>query len=120
MLNTKYKYSPPGYPFDQDVSLDFWTRLCSDVFGSEFNNERLGRGIPLNVTNVFFVFGSSDPWHSLAITEDTAASSRGMLIDGADHWDFMFLGGVNETVNERVKSARDQVKMYLSKVLEIQ
>ena len=100
------------------------------MFGPEFNKEKLEKGIKqnlkqygglkINVTNVFFVSGSTDPWHSLAITEDTAASSRGMLIDGADHWDFMFLGGVNETVNERVKSARDQVKMYLSKVLEIQ
>ena len=67
---------------------------------------------------MFFVSGSTDPWHSLAITEDTAASSRGVLIDGADHWDFMFLAGVNETVNERVKSARELVKKYLSKVLD--
>ena len=100
------------------------------MFGPEFNKERLLRGIKqnlkqygglkINATNVFFVSGSTDPWHSLAITEDTAASSRGVLIDGADHWDFMFLGGVNETVNGRVESARDQVKKYLAKVLDTQ
>ena len=57
------------------------------MFGEEFNKGRLERGIKQTVksygglkikaTNVFFVSGSTDPWHSLAITGDTAASSKG-------------------------------------------
>ena len=90
------KYSPPGYPFGPDVSLNFWTRLCSDVFGPEFNKERLERGIKqtvksygglkINATNVFFVSGSTDPWHSLAITGDTAASSKGGWSTLISYW----------------------------------
>ena len=40
--------------------------------------------------------------------------------EGADHMDFMFLGGKNEAVNERVKSTRNEVKNYLSKALGIE
>ena len=31
--------------FGQDVNLKFWTDLCSEVFGEEFNEERLMKGI---------------------------------------------------------------------------
>ena len=98
------------------------------MFGREKNKKRLEEGIKKNLEmygglnikadNIFFVSGSADPWHNLAITKDTPAKSRGILIEGADHLDFLVLGK-NETVNERVRAVRESVKNDLSRIIKI-
>ena len=52
-------------------------------------------------------------------TRELASNYNRILIEGDDHLDFIFLGGENEAVNERVKSTREEVKNYLSKALGI-
>ena len=71
----------------------------------------------ISATNIFYVSGSTDPWHSLAVVKDPVAGSKGILIEGADHIDFMFLHGYNDEVNKRVNDTREQIKELLAKAL---
>lgn len=84
-----------GHPFGNTFPLDFFLKMCSDVFGPKFNKDLLQRGVDLtlteyggltpSVTNVVFVHGSLDPWHALGITEDLSPSSTAILIPGTAH-----------------------------------
>ena len=42
------------------------------------------------VTNVIFVNGNLDPWHSLSVLEDLNESSPAILIDGNKYYVFEF------------------------------
>ena len=89
------KYFPSDHGFGDVFPLDFFVRMCSDVFGPKFNLDLLKRGIQLtnteygglktSVTNVVFVHGSLDPWHALGITQDLSPSAPAILIEGTAH-----------------------------------
>merc|ERR1719348_1054301 len=84
-----------GYPFGKSFPVDFFISMCSDVFGAKFNKQLLERGIQstlteyggrnISVSNVVFVQGSLDPWHTLGITKDLSKDSPAILIPGTSH-----------------------------------
>jgi len=75
-----------GYPWGKSFPVDFFISMCSDVFGAKFNKQLLERGIQstlteyggrnITVSNVVFVQGSLDPWHTLGITKDVSKASH--------------------------------------------
>ncbi|XP_033226746.1 putative serine protease K12H4.7 [Belonocnema kinseyi] len=78
-----------------NVTLEYHTKHCRDVFGKEYNEHFLSRGIKRtnlmyggkkpDVRNVLFVNGNRDPWHVLSVLEDLNDSSPSILIDGSSH-----------------------------------
>jgi len=81
-------------PFGNLVPLSYYTDLCRDVYGLEFVPSRIddtntyygGHSIPANgPTNILFVNGEIDPWHSLGITWDISPTLLHILIDDTAH-----------------------------------
>ena len=87
-----YVYCAAGNPFGNTFPVDFFIKICSDVFGTKFNKDLLARGVDLTLTeygglnitvsNVVFVHGSLDPWHALGVLEDRSPDSPAILIKG--------------------------------------
>ena len=87
--------SQNGHPFGATFPVDFFVKMCSDVFGTKFNLDLLKRGIDItnreygslniSVTNVVFVHGSLDPWHALGVTKDLSKEAPAILIEGTSH-----------------------------------
>jgi len=87
--------SQKGHPFGKAFPVDFFVKMCSDVFGPKFNFDLLKRGIDItnteygslniSVTNVVFVHGSLDPWHTLGVTEDVSKDAPVIIIEGTSH-----------------------------------
>merc|ERR1719483_1904450 len=87
--------SQKGHPFGKAFPVDFFVKMCSDVFGPKFNFDLLKRGIDItnteygslniSVTNVVFVHGSLDPWHALGVTEDVSKDAPVIIIEGTSH-----------------------------------
>lgn len=78
-------------PFGNLVPLKFYTDLCKDVYGLDFIPSRIddtntyygGHAIPANgPTNILFVNGEIDPWHSLGVTWDISPTLLHILISG--------------------------------------
>jgi hypothetical protein len=83
--------SPPDVqPFGDLLPLSYYTQMCTDVFGFPFNdptpatNLYYGADHPVG-SNVLFVSGSIDPWHSLTVTQNLTQSLRAFLINGTAH-----------------------------------
>jgi len=82
-------------PFGDLVPIEYWTRQCNDIFGVEFDvDDRVaqtnliygGRDLPASgATNILFVNGNIDPWHSLSVTKSISDSVKAILIDGTAH-----------------------------------
>jgi hypothetical protein len=81
-------------PFGNLVPLKFYTDLCKDVYGLDFIPSRIddtntyygGHAIPANgPTNILFVNGEIDPWHSLGVTWDISPTLLHILISDTAH-----------------------------------
>ena len=93
--NDNIAYFLQGHPFGETFPIDFFIKMCSDVFGPKFNQDLLNQGISLtiseygglniSVTNVVFVHGSLDPWHALGVLDDLSPSSPAIVIEGTAH-----------------------------------
>ena len=86
----------PNQPFGSLITLDSFTKLCSQVFGvspnqlsravASTNSYYGGKGIPAStVTNIVFPNGSIDPWHALGITSNISDSLIAIYIHGSAH-----------------------------------
>jgi serine protease 16 len=75
------------------VPIAYYAQMCKDAFGidpatiqpniDETNILYGGRDIPATgPTNILFVNGNVDPWHSLGVTADVSDTVRAILIDG--------------------------------------
>jgi len=80
----------PNQPFGNLVPLSFYTDMCYDIFGFKFlpkinqTNAEYGGNTP-EATNIVFVNGSIDPWHSLSILESLSDSVIAIYIEGTAH-----------------------------------
>jgi len=92
----------PNQPFGTLVPLTYYTGLCSDVFGYNFppgindTNIYYGGKKPKGATNILFVNGSLDPWHSLGITSSLSSTLQAILINGTAHCADMLPANSNE------------------------
>jgi len=81
----------PSQPFGNLVPLSLYTDMCRDGFGFNFGPDIDGTNIiyggnnPKGATNILFVNGNVDPWHSLSVTHNLTPSVRAILIDGTAH-----------------------------------
>jgi hypothetical protein len=81
-------------PFGSLFPLSFFVNQCIDVFGPQFNQDHIQRGIAwtnenyggenISVSRVVFPNGSIDPWHALGINNMTGASYS-IFITGTAH-----------------------------------
>ena len=115
--------SQDGHPFGETFPVDFFVKMCSDVFGPKFNQDLLERGIDITnteygslnitVTNVVFVHGSLDPWHALGVTKDLSEDAPAILIDGTSHCANLY--PESEDDPQGLKDARKQIGELIGK-----
>jgi len=81
-------------PFGNMVPLNLSTQMCSDTFGIDFNTAELvnetnayygGKNLMDGPTNILFVNGNIDPWHSLSIIDPLPPGINAILINGTAH-----------------------------------
>nr|CAH7720380.1 unnamed protein product [Callosobruchus chinensis] len=105
--------------------LNFTIKQCSDVFGPEFNLDRLERGVKRTnilygaletpVTNVIFVHGSYDPWHVLGVTWSKKFAPA-VYIEAAAHCANMYPPSENDT--QALRQARIQIQEFIGNLLK--
>eukprot|EP01128_Nolandella_sp_AFSM9_P007563 TRINITY_DN4186_c0_g1_i1.p1 TRINITY_DN4186_c0_g1~~TRINITY_DN4186_c0_g1_i1.p1 ORF type:complete len:482 (-),score=127.98 TRINITY_DN4186_c0_g1_i1:183-1502(-) len=87
-------------PFGDLVPVSFYTGLCTDVYGFKFQpriketNIHYGGKSPVG-SNVLFVNGGIDPWHSLSVIEPIGDSITAILVPGGSHCENMSPAGPN-------------------------
>lgn len=87
-------------PFGDLVPIQFYLDMCRDVFGFDFpprideTNINYGGKNPIG-SNVLFVNGGIDPWHSLSITENLSDSITAIVIPLGSHCENMSPAGPN-------------------------
>ncbi len=79
--------------FSNEIDLDFYTSICSEVFGinstdvysavNRTNHFYGGRNV--TGTNIVFPNGSIDPWHALSILTDISSTVHSLYITGTAH-----------------------------------
>ena len=109
--------SQKGHPFGATFPVEFFVKMCSDVFGPKFNTDMLSRGIDItnreygslniSVTNVVFVHGSLDPWHALGVTTDLSSDAPAILIDGTSHCSNLYPSSPDDS--QALKDARKRI-----------
>jgi len=88
-------------PFGNLVPISYYTDMCTDVFGFKFlpkidqTNSEYGGNTP-DATNIVFVNGSIDPWHSLSVIKSLSNSMIAIYIDGTAHCANMFPAGPDD------------------------
>ncbi len=79
--------------FSDQITLDFYTDQCSQVFGigaskvsgAVNQTNKFYGGKNVTGTNIVFPNGSIDPWHALSITQDAGPTLKAVLIQGTAH-----------------------------------
>lgn len=108
-----------SFPFNINVSEDFYFDVCSGLFGPEFTRESIQdsvdktneryHGLKLNVEKVFFLNGDMDPWHTLGILKDLSEEAPARVIENASHC----AGLRDENVNKEILEFRELIKKKL-------
>ncbi|XP_055294890.1 thymus-specific serine protease-like [Sitodiplosis mosellana] len=103
-------------PFVSKSPLKNYLSLCQDVFGDAFGVSLVGSnvnhtnvmygGLDPAVTNVYFTYGSLDPWHPMDILKDLNKNSPGTVIPGISH--------CQDTAS--IKTEKDSEQLIASKV----
>lgn len=81
--------------FSDKFLTDFFIQYCTDIFGRKYDasflddvvertNIKYG-GLNIQATNVVFVHGSEDPWHSLGITTAKNNGTVAIFIKGKNN-----------------------------------
>jgi len=112
-------------PFGDLVPLQYYTQMCFDSYGKKFPTAALinetntyygGKDLGNGPTNILFVNGNIDPWHSLSITANLSDTVRAILINGTAHCANMFPAQVNDPpgLAEAQKHISAQIGEWLS------
>ncbi|XP_050348875.1 putative serine protease K12H4.7 [Nymphalis io] len=114
--------SSNSHPFTDNIRLDFYTKICTELFGADFDKERVDTGVEKtneiyggltpNVTKVVFSNGDLDPWSTLSVLEDLSYNAPAVVIPRSSHCRDLFSNRKGD--NEELKEARKQIK-YLIK-----
>lgn len=114
--------SSKSQPFTDNISLNFYTEMCSVLFGADFDEKRIDAGIKdtnefyggrrPNVTKVVFTNGDLDPWSTLGVLEDLSYNAPAVVIPRASHCRDLFSNRKDDI--EELKQARKHIK-YLIK-----
>uniref|UniRef100_A0A0A9XTD3 Putative serine protease K12H4.7 n=1 Tax=Lygus hesperus TaxID=30085 RepID=A0A0A9XTD3_LYGHE len=87
--------SSKGELFGSLSKLPFFIDQCKDIYGEDFDSNRLNQGtkrsnlmygqVNIKVSRVVFVQGSLDPWHVLGVYKSTNPEAPAILINGTAH-----------------------------------
>ncbi|XP_026759274.3 putative serine protease K12H4.7 [Galleria mellonella] len=109
-------------PFTRNVPIELYYKMCTKLFGPEFNEDMVKRGVNetnrlygglnLNVTKVVFVNGQMDPWSKLSILEDLSYEAPAAIVPRSSHCRDLFSDRSSDP--EELKEVRRYVK-YLIK-----
>ena len=118
----------PNRTFGSSFPVSFFVKMCSDVFGQNFNLDLLERGVDLknleygvlntSVSNVVFVHGSLDPLHVLGITKDALGKSTAILIEGMSHGSDLFYEE-SKYDPDILKKARKKISNFIGAWIKI-
>lgn len=107
--------------FGSLFNLDYYVEQCQDIFGPQFNRQRLQDGIQrtnilyggleIGAYRVMFIHGSVDPWHALGITESSKPRTPAVYIEGTAHCANMYPPSPND--NEELKNARIDIHNHI-------
>ncbi|GAB0092479.1 putative serine protease F56F10.1 [Sergentomyia squamirostris] len=105
--------------------IEFYYTQCSEVFGDFFNQLALAKsiynnnviygGLGIRATNVIYVYGSLDPWHTLGLTESKSAGFKSIFIPGTSHCADMYEPMENDP--PELKNARKQIREFIAEIL---
>jgi len=107
-------------PFGDMVPLNISLELCTDGFGMEFptaalinqtNVEYGSINLQNGPTNILFVNGNIDPWHSLSVIEDIPPLINSILINGTAHCANMFPWMEGDPI--AIKVAQEQISAQI-------
>lgn len=124
---TEFGYFPitatNDQPFTENVHLEFFYKMCTDLFGPEFDGTRVENGVRKtnelyggvrpNVTHVVFVNGDLDPWHRLSVLEDISYDAPAKVIPRVSHCRDLFSNTKSDP--EELKEARGYIKYLIKK-----
>jgi hypothetical protein len=109
--------------FSDQITLDFFTDQCSQVFGispadvssavNRTNNFYGGKNV--TGTNIVFPNGSIDPWHALSITSNLGATVKAVFIEGTAHCANMY--PPRDSDLQQLTAARDTVTTLIGQWL---
>jgi len=109
-------------PFGDLVPLKFYTQMCTDIFGFNYEpriaetNIHYGALKPQS-TKVLFVNGQVDPWHSLSITKDSGLN-KAILIEDSAHCEDMIPADVIVNPPSGLKAAQDKIGQIIHQWLQ--
>ncbi|XP_013778463.2 putative serine protease K12H4.7 [Limulus polyphemus] len=113
-------------PFGHHFPTEFFTQMCSDIFGPKYSKDLVLEGIDrtntmyggkdLKVTNVVFPNGSIDPWHALGIIKDLSPSAVAIFINGSAHCADMYPDSPNDP--PQLQEARLNIENHIAKWLQ--
>ncbi|CAH0715043.1 unnamed protein product, partial [Brenthis ino] len=109
-------------PFTSNIPLSYYVKICTALFGPEFDEKRIDDGIEAvnqlygglkpNVTKVVFTNGDIDPWSTLSILEDLSYKAPAVIIPSVSHCRDIVSNKKNDS--EELREARKYIK-YLVK-----
>ncbi|KAK3914100.1 Putative serine protease, partial [Frankliniella fusca] len=112
--------------FSDKFPVDFFTRQCSDIFGSKFTKELLEKGIQrtntlygdlhIQANHIVFAHGSTDPWHALGITKTIHKGAPAIYIKDTAHCAVMYPS--RESDLPQLKEARKTIRSLVANWLK--
>jgi len=110
-------------PFAHAIPLVYYDKLCKDVFGEAFDQEKtikaieklneVYKGKAVTTRNIAFVHGSADPWISLGKEQSSQESSPVIIIKGGYHCQDMLMTLPDEP--QEVTAAKEQIADTIDK-----
>uniref|UniRef100_A0A1B0F9N1 Serine protease K12H4.7 n=1 Tax=Glossina morsitans morsitans TaxID=37546 RepID=A0A1B0F9N1_GLOMM len=111
--------------FGDRFKVDFFIKQCMDIYGDSMNNEYLNRvvgktnqfygGLKPSTTNVLYVHGSTDPWHSLGLINARNRKTPTIYIEGTAHCADMYEPVTTDP--QQLIAARHKILRYLATLL---
>ncbi|XP_065205164.1 putative serine protease K12H4.7 isoform X2 [Planococcus citri] len=120
--------SKPKDLFGSALPIDYFIKTCQDVFGTEFNRDFIDDAayrtnvefgaLKFNTSNVVFVHGRIDPWHSLGLyNQFQPAAHKVITMSGTSHCRDMYPSNTKDDSEELVE-ARQKILDILKSWLE--
>lgn len=113
--------------FGNRFDVDFFLRMCTDVYGAQFTPSLVHRSIRhtntyygdlhARSTNVIYVHGSIDPWHALGRTHSTDPLMPTIYIQGTAHCANMYEPQENDF--PQLKEARIQINSFIDNLIHL-
>lgn len=113
--------------FGKRFDVDFFIRMCTDVYGPQFTADLVEKSIRstntyygelhAKSTNVIYVHGSIDPWHALGLTHSRDAQMPTIYIQGTAHCANMYEPQKNDF--PQLKEARIEINKFIDNLIHI-